>query len=158
MKTLFYIIMLCVATIIIGGCTSTRYVPVETVRETTTHTTDTLRLVQLRVDTVLERDSVAVVVRGDTVWQTRFRDRLRVQLRHDTVKEVSRDTVTTYFERPVPYEVEKRVEVEKRLTWWQRFRLGAFPWLAAVAALLSVWTLRKPLMRLIRYILKLIRL
>lgn len=157
MKTLFYIIMLCVAALIIGGCTSTRYVPVESVRETTTHTTDTLRLVQLRVDTVLERDSVAVVVRGDTVLQTRFRDRLRVQLRHDTVRAASRDTVAVYIERPVPYEVEKRVEVEKPLSWWQRFRLRAFPWLAAVAALLSGWTLRKPLMRLIRYILKLIR-
>lgn len=120
MKTLFYTILICVAALAIGGCTSTRYVPVETVRELTTHTADTLRLVQLRVDTVLERDSVAVIVRGDTVLQTRFRDRLRVQLRHDTVKKVSRDTVTTYIERPVPYEVEKRVEVEKRLSWWQK--------------------------------------
>lgn len=158
MKTLFYTVLLCVAALIIGGCTSTRYVPVETVRETTTHTTDTLRLVQLRVDTILERDSVAVIMRGDTVWQTRFRYRMRVQLRHDTVKEVSRDTVTSYIERPVPYPVEKRVEVEKRLTWWQYFRLRAFPWLAAATVLLSGWTLRKPLMRLIRYILKLIRL
>lgn len=147
MKTLFYIIMLCVAALIIGGCTSTRYVPVETVRETTTHTTDTLRLVQLRVDTVLERDSVAVVVRGDTVWQTRFCYRMRVQLRRDTVKEVSRDTVTSYFERPVPYPVEKRVEVEKRLTWWQKTTMATGKLTLCIAAFAVVWWLLRWLIR-----------
>lgn len=147
MKTLFYIIMLCVAALAIGGCTSTRYVPVETVREVTTHTTDTLRLVQLRVDTVLERDSVAVVVRGDTVWQTRFRDRLRVQLRHDTVKEVSRDTVAVYIERPVPYEVEKRVEVEKRLTGWQKTTMATGRLTIFLAAGAVVWWLLRWLIR-----------
>lgn len=147
MKTLFYSIMLCVAALIIGGCTSTRYVPVETVRETTTHTTDTLRLVQLRVDTILERDSVAVIARGDTVWQTRFRDRLRVQLRHDTVKEVSRDTVTSYIERPVPYPVEKRVEVEKRLTAWQKTTMATGKLTLCLAAVSVVWWLLRWLIR-----------
>lgn len=154
MKTLFYTVLICVAALIIGGCTSTRYVPVETVRETTTHTTDTLRLVQLRVDTILERDSVAVIVRGDTVWQTRFRDRLRVRLRHDTVKEVSRDTVTSYFERPVPYPIEKRVEVERKLTWWQKTRLDTWGWLAIALTLCIVWICRKPLIILVRRLLK----
>lgn len=54
----------------------------------------------------------------------------------------------------VPYEVvvtdtlivEKTTEpeyIEKPLTWWQKFRQGAFWWLVGGIALLLVWTFRK---------------
>ena len=38
------------------------------------------------------------------------------------------------------------VEVEKKLTWWQKFRMNAFPWLILSVILLLVWifsTVRK---------------
>ena len=38
-------------------------------------------------------------------------------------------------------EVEKLVE--KELTWWQRFRLGAFPWLLLAVAVLLLFAFRK---------------
>lgn len=164
------IVMLC------SGCSRKIYTPVERTRiETRTDTvtryiafTDSASLKERIYESDTRYDSIAPVL--DSVnriigWErwhfrerTRFSDKERERMqavidsmfkaRHDTVKE----------EIPVPYEVERPVEVEKPLTWWQRFRLRAFPWLAAVAALLSVWTLRKPLMRLIRCILKLIRI
>lgn len=39
--------------------------------------------------------------------------------------------------------IEKEVEVEKPLSWWQSFEIGAFWWLIGAVALLLVWTFRK---------------
>lgn len=60
----------------------------------------------------------------------------------------------------VPYEVpvhdtlivEKHAEetireVEKELTWWQRFRMGAFPWLLSAILLCLVWIFRKSIFK-----------
>lgn len=94
--------------------------------ETHTHTeydrrTDTvwLETVRLRVDSIVERDSVVTVIRGDTVttdrWHTRWRDRLRV----DTVE---RTRVRTVF-RTRTLTVTK--EVEKPPSWWQKVLMWA---------------------------------
>ena len=59
----------------------------------------------------------------------------------------------------VPYEVvvtdtliiEKTTEpqyIEKSLTWWQRFRHGAFWWLVGGIALLLLWTFRKAIFKI----------
>ena len=40
-------------------------------------------------------------------------------------------------------------EVEKPLTWWQKFRQGAFWWLLGGVLVLLVWTFRKQLIKLI---------
>lgn len=92
-----------------GSCTRTVYTPVES----TTVRTDTLYRAVVRVDTVLQRDSVTVMQRGDTVMVTRFRDRYRVKLHTDTVREVSVDSVRV----AVPY------PVEKELTRWERVKM-----------------------------------
>ena len=60
----------------------------------------------------------------------------------------------------VPYEVvvtdtliiEKTTEpqyIEKSLTWWQRFRQGAFWWLVGGIALLLLWTFRKSIFKIV---------
>lgn len=92
-----------------GSCTRTVYTPVES----TTVRTDTLYRAVVRVDTVLQRDSVSVMQRGDTVMVTRFRDRYRVKLHTDTVREVSVDSVRV----AVPY------PVEKELTRWEQVKM-----------------------------------
>lgn len=92
-----------------GSCTRTVYTPVES----TTVRTDTLYRAVVRVDTVLQRDSVTVMQRGDTVMVTRFRDRYRVKLHTDTVREVSVDSVRV----AVPY------PVEKELTRWEQVKM-----------------------------------
>lgn len=59
----------------------------------------------------------------------------------------------------VPYEVvvtdtlivEKTTEpvyIEKPLTWWQKFRQGAFWWLVGGIALLLLWTFRKSIFKI----------
>lgn len=92
-----------------GSCTRTVYTPVES----TTVRTDTLYRAVVRVDTILQRDSVAVMQRGDTVMVTRYRDRYRVKLHTDTVREVSVDSVRV----AVPY------PVERELTRWEQAKM-----------------------------------
>lgn len=46
--------------------------------------------------------------------------------------------------------ITKRVEVEKPLSWWQRLKIKAFPWLLGLSAILGLWTFRKPLLGLIK--------
>ena len=40
------------------------------------------------------------------------------------------------------------VEVEKPLSWWKAFKIGAFWWLLGAVVLLLVWTFRKLLFRI----------
>ena len=44
--------------------------------------------------------------------------------------------------------ITREIKVEKPLNAWQRFRIGAFWWLLAIATALAAWVFRKPLMRL----------
>ena len=95
--------------LLLTGCTTTRYVPVETVR------TDTLKVTKYERDSIYIHDSTIVREKGDTMliekWHTRWRDRWM----HDTVYQSRVDSV------PKPYPVEKHVPAE--LTWWQQTRL-----------------------------------
>ena len=62
--------------------------------------------------------------------------------------EKSTEQVPVYITQKVP------VEVERELSLWQRFRLGAFWWLASIAAGALVWIFRKPLAGLIKRMIK----
>lgn len=54
-------------------------------------------------------------------------------------------TDTLYKESQV---IEKEIEVEKPLSWWQKFRMNAFWWLLLGVVLLLVWTFRKSILKL----------
>lgn len=98
--------------ILTAGCARrVVYMPSESVR----HTTDTLRVTALRVDSVWVRDSVAVTFRGDTVEKTVWRERVSYRARTDTVWRVAEvlDSVA------VPY------PVERRLTGWEQAKMDA---------------------------------
>lgn len=103
------------------GC-KTKYIPVERVsieyrdRE--------------RVDSINIRDSVIITQKGDTVYSDRWHYFTRFIFLRDTISNVERI--------PVPYEVEKTVYVEKRLSWWQRFVLwsGKVAWAIALAGII----------------------
>lgn len=106
-----------IAAIALTACTRKVYVPTETVR---TEYKD--RVVEnLRVDTAIMRDSVAVYVNGDTVRITKYRDRWRTRIieRHDTVNVAKVDSVA------VPVEVPKPYPVERKLTRWERTKMDA---------------------------------
>ena len=115
MKALLYIALTACVALCIGSCTRTLYVPVESEHVTT----DTVRSVQLRVDSVWLRDSIVTLQRGDTVWIERYRDRYRYLLTTDTLWQTHTDSVV----KREPYPVEVVKEVPRQLSWWQSIRL-----------------------------------
>lgn len=128
--------MALLAAVVCGVCACSKkvYVPTERVVVRTdsvaVRRADSLtRLLAMR-DSVIVRDSVFVMLRGDTVVKEAWRIRERVSLVHDTVRigsgftaeRIRLDSVRV----PVPVTVEKIVtkEVEKKLNWWRK----AFLW------------------------------
>lgn len=100
------------------GCTTTKYVPVESVRtEYRDHDV-------LRVDSVMLHDSVVIRSAGDTVLMEKWRWRDRVSIVRDTVSVTKTDSIQ------VPY------PVEKPLTRWERTKVDWGGW--AMLALIVV--------------------
>ena len=96
--------------ILMAGCkTHEKIVTVETTR------IDTAYITRLQRDSIFVHDSTYVRATNDTVliehWHTKWRDRWH----YDSVYIATHDSI------PVPYPVE--VEVEKKLSKWQQFRL-----------------------------------
>lgn len=127
-----FILILALAAIA-AACGKTVYVPVESgaVR------TDTVYSAKFRTDSVMLRDSVSVRQKGDTVFETRYRDRYRVSERIDTLYLSVTDSVKV----PVPY------PVERELSRWERtkmdfggFAMGGF---AIVICVAVAWLVRR---------------
>ena len=113
---LFFLSLL---TIFVVGCTSVKYVPVETVR------VDSVFVAKVERDSIYERDSLFVAVKSDTVFLSRVQYRYRDRFVRDTVSVLRCDTVT------------KVVEVEKPLSFWQQKKLelaGIVMWVIPLLA------------------------
>lgn len=138
MKKLLYLLTILA---LLPSCSRRIYVPVESVREV--H--DTVRIdttsrradIIMRRDSIIVRDSVAVLINGDTVVREVWRWRERVREVHDTVR------VATAANRNASHSDNAKtaqvVEVAKPLSWWQRTQI----WLGRVAmtaaALAAAW-------------------
>jgi hypothetical protein len=93
--------------LLLTGCTTTKYVPIETVR------IDTMKVTKYERDSIYIHDSTIVREKGDTMliekWHTRWRDRWM----HDTVYQSRVDSV------PKPYPVTEYVERKRsKLDWF----------------------------------------
>ena len=92
--------------LLLTGCTTTKYVPIETVR------TDTMKVTKYERDSIYIHDSTIVREKGDTMliekWHTRWRDRWM----HDTVYQSRVDSI------PKPYPVTEYVEHKRSKTDW----------------------------------------
>lgn len=125
MKRLLYIIILLTLAICFTSC-RTKYIPVETIR-TVYKTRDSTRY-----DSIYQRDSIYMLVNGDTVYLYKY----KYLYRYLTINKT--DTVIKADSIQVPY------PVEKRLTRWQSLKMELGGWafgILIVLCLIIVWWL-----------------
>lgn len=125
-----YIYLLLILLILPVGCKSVKYVPVEKTK------TDSIYFVDTIVDVVLkpfykEREVVDTISYIESNYSTSEAKYSNGKLYHNiqdkdtTIKVVVRNQRSkTTIRVPEPYPVEKIVKVEKKLNWWQRFKMN----------------------------------
>ena len=105
---------------------------------------DTTQVVRIDSVRYWQKDSVFIREKGDTVFQyvekVRYRDRFRI----DTLREVRELHDTTVVER----------KVEKELSVGQKAKIGAFWWLFGAVLGCLAYIFRKPLLVLLKSLLK----
>ena len=94
---------------------------VEVVEKPLVHETYKTNIIR---DTVFHKDSVIVLQKGDTVYEKSFKEFHHYKNSTDTVHQ--RDTITQVVVQPVEKILEKQVEVEveKKTSAWQKFRMA----------------------------------
>ena len=112
-------IFLLFSAIILFGCTTTKYVPVENVK------IDSIYVTKVQRDSIFERDSVFVAVKADTVFFSRVQYRYRDRIVRDTISVQCSDTIT------------KVIEVEKSLSYWQQKKIQVAEVILCLAPLLA---------------------
>lgn len=113
MKPLYLFIIL-LTSAICSGCRTIEYYPLETVR------IDTVYIQSSKVDSVMVRDSVHIIEKGDTVTEFRLKYIYKYKDRTDTLYISKTDTIS------VPY------PVEKQLTKWQQTKVNYGGWAMGV--------------------------
>ena len=117
MKYLVYILL---TLMLLASCQSIKYVPVETIR-TEYKTRDSIRF-----DSIYQRDSIFLFMKGDTLYKEKYKYLYKYQYinRVDTVMKV--DSIQ------VPY------SVEKQLSRWQSIKMELGGWAFGVIILMSL--------------------
>ncbi|WP_099147264.1 hypothetical protein [Bacteroides sp. KFT8] len=119
MKQLIYFTILLTSAICFVSC-RTQYIPVETVR-TEYKTRDSIR-----VDSVYQQDSVYVLVKGDTIYQYRYKYLYKYQYLNRT------DTVIKVDSVQVPY------PVERKLSRWQSIKMELGGWAFGIIIVMAL--------------------
>ena len=119
MKRLVYIIILLMLAICFVSC-QTQYIPVESVR-TEYKTRDSIRY-----DSIYQRDSIYTLVKGDTVYQYRYKYLYRYLTTNRT------DTILKHDSIPIPY------PVEKQLSRWQTIKMELGGWAFGIIILFTL--------------------
>ena len=119
MKQLIYFTILLTSAICFVSC-RTQYIPVETVK-TEYKTRDSIR-----VDSVYQQDSVYVLVKGDTIYQYRYKYLYKYQYLNRT------DTVIKVDSVQVPY------PVERKLSRWQSIKMELGGWAFGIIIVMAL--------------------
>ena len=90
---------------------------------------DSVYIDRLKRDSIYQRDSIYIIVKGDTVFKYQYKYSYRDKLVRDTVAVVRRDSI--------PYPVEVSKYVDRKLSWWQTTLLwsGVMAWLLIILML-----------------------
>lgn len=94
-------------------------------------------------DSIYLKDSIYILDRGDTVWVNSYKYIYRDKLRSDTI--LKTDTIRS---------VETTIKEVNILTPVQQLKNKAFWWFVSIIVFLLIWVFRKPLIRFVRFLLK----
>lgn len=125
MRELTRIIVLILLAIMLYGCKSIQYVPVETIKRDTTH------ISQIKIDSIYHRDSIYVEHKGDTVYLSKYKYLYKYIEKHDTLWREKVDTIQVAY------------PVEARLTKWQKIKINMGEYLIAAIVLIVIWLCAK---------------
>lgn len=121
MRELTRIIVLILLAIMLYGCKSTQYVPVETIKRDTTY------ISQIKIDSIYHRDSIYVEHKGDTVYLSKYKYLYKYIEKHDTLWREKTDTIQVVY------------PVEAQLTKWQKIKINMGEYLIAAIVLIVIW-------------------
>lgn len=125
MRELARIITLIFLAIMLYGCKSIQYVPVETTKRDTTY------LSQTKIDSIYHRDSIYVERKGDTVYLSKYKYLYKYIEKHDTLWREKTDTIQVVY------------PVEAQLTKWQKIKINMGEYLIAAIVLIVIWLCAK---------------
>lgn len=106
-------ILFCLIIELFCSCRTCKPVTSSNIEYVYTDNRDTLRDVKLRIDSVVLRDSIVTIIKGDSVFIDRWHSSYKVRERVDTVEKIRYATI--YRTRTIT----NTVAVEKKLGWWQ---------------------------------------
>lgn len=121
MRELTRIIVLTLLAIMLYGCKSIQYVPVETIKRDTTY------ISQTKIDSVYYRDSIYVEHKDDTVYLSKYKYLYKYIEKHDTLWQEKVDTIQIAY------------SIEAQLTKWQKIKISMSEYLIAAIALIIIW-------------------
>ena len=124
MKTTPYTFILMLLLCLCCGCSTIKYIPVETVK--TEYRNNYLR------DSIFRYDSIFVKEKGDTVYLERYRYLYRDKMIRDSI--FVSDTIR------IPYPVEVTKQVKAPLSGWQKFQLWCGRIVLAVLLLVAIFS------------------
>ena len=151
MKGLFLGLLACLLITLLAGCRTVRYVPVYVHDSDSTHTETHTRIEYVK-DTLwyaIPEQKAEHVVRDSSHLENDYAVSEALIMPDGTLRhtlETKSQERPIEFDKPVEssvvYKYKTRtdvmtVEVEKALTWWQKFRMEAFWWLVAALAFLT---------------------
>jgi hypothetical protein len=92
---------------------------------------DSIYIDRLKRDSIYQRDSIYIIVKGDTVFKYQYKYSYRDKLVRDTIAISKTDSI--------PYKVEVYKEVPRKLSWWQTTLIwsGVLAWLLIILMLWS---------------------
>nr|DAJ06099.1 MAG TPA: hypothetical protein [Caudoviricetes sp.] len=125
MRELTRIIVLILLAIMLYGCKSIQYVPVETIKRDTTY------ISQIKIDSIYHRDSIYVEHKGDTVYLSKYKYLYKYIEKHDTLWREKTDTIQVVY------------PVEAQLTKWQKIKINMGEYLIAAIVLVVIWLCAK---------------
>lgn len=124
-RFIYIMIVFLTSGICFTSCRSIKYVPVETIR------TEYRNRDSIRVDSIYNQDSIYILIKGDTIYQYRYKYLYKYQFLNKTDTVIKTDSVQ------VPY------PVEKCLSRWETIKMELGGWGFGIIILLVIWLLFK---------------